>query len=322
MSNVGVEFGFFNNRISGNVEYFNKASIDLIYAKPLPGSTGNTSITTNIGAIRNYGWEIELSSTNIRKSNFEWKTSLNLSFIKNEITKLTQESFVNGTKRWAVGQSLYDFHLVEWAGVDPNTGMGMWWYDKVDPNTGAVTREKTSDYSLANAEESKRYVGSSLPDFTGGLNNYFRIGQFDVNALFNFSFGSKILDYSYSSLMSGFASAGYQQSVDVLKAWTKPGDVTDVPMNVMRQNNNNSTSTRFLFDNDYIRLKSLTLGYNVKKELIENFGLNGIRIFLQADNLWTWQSHKGIDPEQSLAGTTNSRSYNLKTISLGFNLNF
>lgn len=95
-----------------------------------------------------------------------------------------------------------------------------------------------------------------------------------------------------------------------------------MPINILRQNNNNATSTRFLFKNDYIRLKAATLGYNLDKKYVEQIGLSGFRIFVQADNLWTWQSHKGIDPEQGVAGTTDSRSYNLRTISLGFNLNF
>ena len=320
LTNVGLEFGLFNNRITGNVEYFNKESIDLIYSKPIPGSTGNTSITTNVGSIRNYGWEFDITSLNFTKGNFQWRTSLNMTFTKNKITELTQASFINGTKRWAVGQSLYDFYLVEWAGVDTQTGMGTWWYDK---NTnGVITREKTTDYTLANTESSKRYVGSSLPKFTGGLTNYFRLGAFDLNTLFNFSYGSYIYDSSYASLMSGFSSAGYQQSVDVLGAWQKPGDISNVPINILRQNNNNATSTRFLFKNDYIRLKAATLGYNLDKKYVEQIGLSGFRIFVQADNLWTWQSHKGIDPEQGVAGTTDSRSYNLRTISLGFNLNF
>lgn len=319
--NAGAEIGFLKNRITVNVDYFNKRSIDLIYAKPLPGSTGNTSITTNVGALRNYGWEFDISSLNISSDKFQWRTSLNLTFEKNRITKLTQESFINGTKRWEVGSSLYDFFLVEWAGVDTKTGMGTWWYDKKDAQ-GNVTREKTTDYNLANAEASKRYMGSSLPKFRGGFTNSFKYGSFDLNALFNFSFGSYIYDSSYASLMSGFSSPGNQQSVDVKNAWQKPGDITNVPVNIMANNQNNALSSRFLFKNDFIRLKSLTFGYNVKEDLLETMGVSSMRVFLQGDNVWTWQSHKGIDPEQSLAGTTNSRSYNLRTISLGFSIGF
>lgn len=155
-----------------------------------------------------------------------------------------------------------------------------------------------------------------------GFTNSLKYGSFDLNALFNFSFGSYIYDSSYASLMSGFSSPGNQQSIDVKNAWQKPGDITDVPINIMANNQNNALSSRFLFKNDFIRLKSLTFGYNVSEDLLGKMGVSSMRIFLQGDNVWTWQSHKGIDPEQSLAGTTNSRSYNLRTISLGFSIGF
>ena len=321
--NVGAEIGLFKNRITVNFDYFQKKSVDLIYDKPLPGSTGNTpsSIVTNVGSIKNDGWELDITSKNFKNENFEWTTNLNLYKFKNKITELTQESFIKGTKRWAVGTSLYDFYLAEWAGVDPQTGMGTWYYS-VTNTDGTVSREITSNYTLANATGSRIYKGSSLPDITGGFGNYFRYKSFDLNILFNFSYGAYMYDSQYAALMSGFSAAGRQQSVDVMNAWQKPGDITDVPINIMVQNNNNAQSTRFLYKNDYVRLKSLTLGYNVNSSLTKSFGVNQFRIFLQGDNLWTWQSHNGIDPEQSIAGTTNYRSYNLRTMSLGVTIGF
>lgn len=319
-SNYGIDFGLFNNRITGNVEYFVKKSVDLIYSKPLSPSTGNTEITTNVGGLKNYGWEVSLNTVNIDTPNFQWKSNINLSFIKSKITELTQESFLNGTKRWEVGRSIYDFYLPVWVGVDSNTGMGLWQTTSVDKD-GNTVYGTTSNYDVAFASH-RQYVGSSLPDVTGGFSNYFRIGNFDLNALINFSFGSYVYDSSYSALMSGFSSLGNQQSSDVKNAWQQPGDISSTPINIAGQNNNNSTSTRFLFKNDYVRLKSLTLGYNIPKDVIESFGANSFRVFFQADNIFTWQSHKGIDPEQSITGLTNSRSYPLRTYSLGVTVNF
>lgn len=319
-SNIGLDFGLFNNRLSGSVEYFSKESIDLIYAKPVPGSTGNTSMTTNVGAIKNYGWEVNLNSVNIQSEKFSWRTNLNLSFIKNKLTELTQESYITGTKRWEVGRSIYDFYIPVWAGVDPADGMGMWRTRTVDA-LGNVVYGTTKSYTEANANH-REYVGSALPDVTGGLTNTFQIGNLDLNVLVNFSFGGYIYDSSYAGLMRGFSSAGAQQSVDTKNAWQKPGDITDTPINIMRQNNNSDTSTRFLFKNDYVRLKAITLGYTIPKDMIEPLGLDNFRVFVQADNVWTYQTHKGIDPEQSIGGTTDNRSYPLRTISLGVNVNF
>lgn len=115
-----------------------------------------------------------------------------------------------------------------------------------------------------------------------------------------------------------------QQSTDVKKAWQNPGDITDVPMNIatISYTLNSSTSTRFLFNNDYIRLKSITLGYNISPETLETIGAKSLRLFFQADNIFTWQSHKGIDPEQGISGVTGNYSPLMKTLSVGFTLGF
>ncbi len=317
MANVGLDFTFLNNRIEGSAEYYNKESVDLIYAQPLPLSTGNATITTNVGSVRNYGWEFMVRTRNIITNDFTWSTNFNFSIDNNEITELTQDSYIEGTKRWEEGRSLYEFYIREWAGVDPEDGYGMWYKDEVDAN-GEPTGERvlTKDY----AEADRYYVGESLPDLVGGFTTDFRYKNFDLNALFNFSFGAQIYDYSYAGLMSGFTDPGYQQSPDLAARWQEPGDITDVPLLLQAQNDFSSTSTRFLFDNDYVRLKSVTLGYNLPQNTLENLDMSRFRIYLRGDNLWTWHSHFGIDPEQSIAGTTNSRSYILKTVSLGLNI--
>ncbi|MCB0375024.1 MAG: TonB-dependent receptor, partial [Sinomicrobium sp.] len=111
-------------------------------------------------------------------------------------------------------------------------------------------------------------------------------------------------------------------SPDLSQRWQNPGDITDVPLLLASNNDFNATSTRFLYKNDYVRLKALNIGYNLPEDAISRFGVSRLRFFLQGDNLLTFQSHKGIDPEQSLAGTTNSRSFNQRIFSFGMNLEF
>ncbi|WP_066221196.1 SusC/RagA family TonB-linked outer membrane protein [Formosa haliotis] len=319
-ANIGLDFGFFNDRISGSLEFYNKASKDLIYNQPLAISTGNDAITTNVGAIKNYGFELEIKTRNIQNTNFQWNTDFNISKNEMEITELTQESFINGTKRWEVGRSTYEFYMQEWAGVDPETGMGQWYKDVLDAD-GEPTGEKeiTTQYS----EASRNYTGaSSLPDLVGGMNNYLRYKNFDLSFLFNFSVGSYIYDSSYANLMGSMESVGRAASKDIANRWQQPGDVTDVPMLTTANNDFNSTSTRFLFENDYLRLKALNFGYNFDQNTAEKLGFTQLRVYFQGDNLWTLQSHKGLDPEQSFAGTTNSRTYNQRIMSLGVNLQF
>lgn len=315
--NAGVEFGLFNNRLEGGVEYYNKKSIDLAYNQPLTTSTGNATYFTNVGSLRNYGIEVSLNSKNIISDDITWTTGLNFSFDRNEITELTQDSFINGSKRWEVGRSLYDFYLREWAGVDSADGRGMWYMDSVDA-AGNTVKVTTKDYNQA----TRYYSKSSLPDVIGGFTNYFRYKNFDLNILFNFSYGGYLYDSQYASLMSGFSGAGRAASVDIADRWQNPGDETDVPLLLNSANNHASSSTRFLFKNDYVRLKALTLGYNLPDVFAEKMNMSKFRLYLQGDNLWTYQSHKGLDPEQNLAGTTNNTGYNMRTVSLGVKVEF
>ncbi len=320
-SNLGIEFKLLNNRLGANVEYYDRESVDLIYDKPLPPSTGNSSIRTNVGAVRNYGLEVTLTSTNIETANITWTTTLNFSRDKNEITELTQDGFISGTKRWEVGRSLYDFYIQEWAGVNPDNGYGMWYADVLDSDGNPTgERETTETYSDA----TRYYAGkSSLPDLIGGFSSYLRVGNFDLNVLLNYSFGSYIYDSQYARLMNGLESPGDGSlSVDALKRWKQPGDVTDVPLLIADNHDFNAQSTRFLFKNDYLRLRAINIGYNLPDQMLERVGLSGLRIYFQGDNLLTFASHKGLDPEQSIAGTTNNRSFNQRIASMGINLTF
>ncbi len=317
--NVGLDFALLNNKLQGTFEYYNKETIDLIYTKPLPISTGSSGITTNVGSIRNYGYEATLTGKIIDKDDLQWSIGVNAALATNEITELSQDEFIKGTKKWKVGKSLYDFFIREWAGVDQADGYGMWYKDVLD-DTGKPTgvKETTKDYSKA----TRYYQGSSLPDVTGGLTTDLKYKNFDFNVLFNFSLGSQVYDYSYAGLMNGFSRPGYTASTDIAGRWQKPGDVTDIPLLLNSQNDFNSTSTRFLFDNDYVRLKAITLGYTIPKNIVNKTSLQNVRLYVRGDNLFTFQSHEGLDPEQNLAGTTDNRSSLLKTFSIGLNVQF
>ncbi len=317
-TNVGVDFTLFNRVLSGSVDYYNKESVDLIYDQPVASSNGIQDITTNVGSVRNYGWEVSLRSNNISTEDFSWSTGLNFSLDKNEITELTQDEFVNGSKLWKVGNSLFDFYIREWAGVDPADGYGMWYIDELDADDNVIGRTTTKNYNLA----TRYQQGSSLPDIIGGFTSNFRYKQFDLSFLLNFSFGGKLLDTDYSGLINSFENPGGNAHPDTAVRWQNPGDVTDHPLLLASNNDFSARSTRFLFDNDYVRLKSLTFSYNVPKSTLERTGITGVRLFIQADNIFTWQSHKGIDPEQAFNGLTGNRSPLSKTITSGITLEF
>lgn len=328
--NVGIDYGFLNNRISGSLEYYNKKSVDLLFAKPLPPSVGDSEYFTNIGTVKNSGLEFQVQTINVRTNDLFWRTSFNISNNVNEILELPQDEIISGTKKLRVGRSLYDFFTYEYAGVDSETGDALWFMDTgdlvFDETTGEVVLDDdgkpvydnyekvtTNDYSQA----SKYYFGSSLPDLIGGFSSYFAYKGFDLNMLFNFSIGAQLMDYEYAGLMGSIERYGEQLSVDIEDRWQKPGDETNVPKLYASNNDYNAVSSRFLFDNDYLRLKALTLGYNLPESIVNKINIDALRIYLQADNILTIQSHKGIDPEQNIAGTTNARSNMMKTYSIG-----
>ena len=317
--NIGVDFELFNGIISGTLEYYNKESVDLILDKPLPRSLGVNKIVTNIGSIKNYGWEASLRSNNFNSDDFTWTTGINFALNKNEWTKLPQDEILNGSKRYKVGGSIFDFFIREWAGVDPADGRGMWFVDVLDTNGDVIDKVTTKSYDNATRYEQGK---TSLPDIEGGFTSFIRYKQFDLNVLFNFSFGAYLLDTDYSSLINPFENPGGSAHPDNFNAWKTPGDMTNFPLLLASNNDHASRSTRFLYKNDYVRLKSLTFGYNLPRSMIERMGLSKLRLFLQADNIFTWQSHKGIDPEQAFNGVSNNRSPLSKTITSGIVLEF
>lgn len=316
--NFGTEFTLFEGKLEGGIEYYSKESIDLIYDKPLALSTGNESIKTNVGAIKNYGVEFSFNSMVVSQEDLTVNLGINFSFDRNKITNLTQEEFINGSKKWKVGKSLYDFFIAESAGVDPEDGYQMWYKD-VETNQGVKTGERitTKEYG----EATRYYMDkSSLPKMLGGFNANVSYKKFDLSALFNFSFGSYVYDSVYASLMSGFESPGRAGHPDLVNRWQAPGDQTNVPLFLNGQNDFNSRSSRFLFKNNYIRLRGINLGYTFEESWMEKYQVQGLRVYFQGDNIFTYQSHKGIDPEQALSGLTNYRSHQMKTFSLGVNI--
>ncbi|KIX21970.1 hypothetical protein SY27_04630 [Flavobacterium sp. 316] len=318
-TSIGLDYGILNNRITGSIDYYNKKSIDLILNKPLATSLGVQDITTNIGSVKNSGFEFVINTKNISTDNFVWNTSLNLSKNTNEILSLVDENGIDrGSKRWEVGRSIFDFYIAEWAGVDPADGKAMWYEDVLDVNGNVVGQQTTKVY----ADATRKFFGTSLPDFEGGFSSYLKYRQFDLNLIFNFSVGAQILDTDYSGITNSFSRPGANAHPDVFDRWQNPGDVTDYPRLTIDNNDSNARSTRYLFDNDYLRLKSLTLGYSLPSELLSRTGIDNVRLFIQADNVLTFQSHKGIDPEQSFDGTTNRRSPQYRTFTTGVKVSF
>jgi TonB-linked SusC/RagA family outer membrane protein len=316
--NLGVDFSFFNNRLQGTIEYYNKISDNLLFDVPLPSSTGINSITQNIGTMSNKGIDLAIGYTPIRTSKFDWRIDLNMTHFKNEITKLPQEQIILGTKKLMVGRSQYDFWIREYAGVDPANGDALFYRDVLDAS-GQPTGERNTTNNIT--QGSFYYKGTSLPDFTGGLNNTLSYGNVDLSFLFTFQSGGKFYDGNYASLMH-VGSYGTAWHSDILNRWTTPGQVTDVPRIQNALANQSGISTRFLYDASFINLKNISLGYNMPKSFASSIGISGAKIFAAVDNAKLWaKGNKGMDPQRSITGVSDYTYPIFRTFTVGLNVN-
>ena len=322
---LGVDFGLFSNRLTGSFTYYNRKSKDLLMARPLPISAGITSYNDNIGQVKNSGFEIDMKGLILDSKDFSWDLGFNLTLQKNEVTQLPEEQIKGfnaaNNKRIQIGYSMYSWYLQEYAGVDPQDGKPMWYKDIVDTEGKVTGRETEKTYSSA----TRYMVGDALPYATGGINTNFNWKGISLNVITSFALGGKLLDTDKAGLMSLFSNdrTGYQASKDALKRWQKPGDVTNVPYLAGASLNYNSSSTLWLVKGDYLRVRSITLGYDLAKiKSVKQLGLGSAKIYVSADNPFTLFGSEGLDPEQGLSGVTTNTSSSLKVLSFGLNLEF
>ncbi|MBX2930789.1 MAG: TonB-dependent receptor [Chitinophagaceae bacterium] len=322
--NIGFDFAFFKRRLQGTVEYFNRVSNDLLFDVPQPISTGYLSAFQNIGTLKNTGIEIQLGYNIIRKKNFDWRADLNLTHYKNKFTKLPpgqrENGIVSGTKKLMEGRSMYDFWLVEFAGVNAATGEAMFYKDVLGTD-GKPTGQRVLTNSYSEAANSRGYHGSAIPDFYGGLTNSFRYKNFDLSFLFTFSYGSKFYDGNYSNLMH-IGEFGQAWSTDILNRWQKPGDITNVPrVQNGVQATQAGTSTRFLMDGSYLNFKNITLSYTLPKNVTDKLKISGVQIFGNVDNVVLFSAKKGMNPQLNFSGVNDATYPPFRTVTFGINVN-
>ena len=323
-SDIGVEFGFFKNRLSGEIDYYNRKTTDLLYNVPVPGNSGFATQLSNIGAMRNSGFEFLLNTTNIASKSFRWTSSLNVSLNKNELLKLDgdQKIIPGNDGRYlnslVVGQSIGIFYGPKFAGADPQNGDAL--YYEEDGKT------KTNDYNSAG----NFVVGNPNPDVIAGFTNTLTYKGIELSFLFQGVFGNQIINGGGGFMSSSFDWFDNQTS-DQLKRWQNPGDITNVPQLRFGEGNGTSASSRYVYDGDYIRLKSLTLAYNFSPELLAKLKLKSFRVYASGVNLLTFTNYPGWDPEVNTdyrttlnknQGADFYAAPQIRNVSFGFNIGF
>ena len=343
--NIGMDFELFHGYLNGSVEFFNRVTSDLLYNKNVPLSAGNPTgyIPVNVGSIGNIGVEVTLDGNIINRKNFKWDWNLNLSTYKNTVLSLDESVSENGIRSGnriiKVGGSIYEAYMYKYAGVDPETGKGLYYGEflKEDdtpvarPTQEQIDKELTYTKTTSNFAEASQYdLGTVLPDLFGGFGTSLSFYGFDLSAQFSFQLGGKYYDGTYQNLMHTQASAGSAWHKDILKAWTPENKNTDVPINDGDVQVAQSAVDRFMVSASYLSVNNVTLGYTLPQKWSRKIGLENFRIYVAGDNLAVLTARKGIDPRFSMglgsmtSGTgLNSGYYSaLRNVTGGITLTF
>ncbi|SFJ19892.1 SusC/RagA family TonB-linked outer membrane protein [Myroides guanonis] len=301
---AALEFGLFKDRVNASVAWYQNRSSNQLIAIQLPKITGFPSVTDNFGAtVQNRGWEFTLNTSNLQKANWNWTTNFNISLPENKLTSfpgLEESTYKN---RYVIGKSINIVGVYNYEGIDPNSGL-----------------YKFTDYdqnNLINASDKKVFKEVEMK-FHGGLQNTISYKNFSLDFLFQFV---KQTNYNYDKVMTvpGLLSSNYP--VEAINRWTPTtpnGNYTAATTsnsNAFEQITTMWESNRAISDASFIRFKNLSLAYQYS---FPKLGVEMIRLYVQAQNLWTWTNYYGIDPEFTNIGNLPP----LRAISFGAQLTF
>ena len=315
--NFGVDYILIGGRISGSVDVYRRRSTDLLLNRTLPQTSGYASISENVGELDNRGIEIAIQSTNIDAGGFRWTTNFNIAFQDQKLLSLF-EGEENIGAATQVGQPLNLWYNFDYAGVNPATGRPMY-YDR----NGELTYLPTTGSTIGDENDDRRILGNTNSDFFGGITNTVQYKGFTLDVLFQFDYGKDGRDgtgnFSYDPYESRLNL--YSQLQDLV--WRQPGDITSFPRpNIAAELGGRTIGTpRLLQDLSYIRLKQVTLSYDLPLNWLSALNLTNARVYVQGINLATWTNFTGLDPEFT-GGTATGVFPPSKNVTLGVQLGF
>ena len=312
MASLGLEAELFG-RVNVTLDLYNIDNKNILLAVPLAPSTGFFEFMDNVGTVNNKGIEVAIDADIFDTKDFGWNVGANIGFNKNKVVHLPNGSFTSGYKNTQLiqeGEDIYTWSMVKWAGVDPANGDPLWESVAED---GTVTT--TNDIALATVQN----VGKATPMFQGGVNTAIRYKGFTLSATGNFIYGNKILNYTRTSMDSDGAYLAYNQmSIENGLGWTRwSEDMTDAqkaaathPLPKANGNKkSNELSSRYLEDGSYFRLKNVTLSYDFPQAWMKKAKMQGLRVYVSGDNLWTVTKFSGMDPEVDTEDAVYSTNY-------------
>lgn len=325
--NVGFDFSFFQGRLSGTLEYFQRQTGNMLYNKPVNPSLGYSSFPMNVGSMRNNGVELELLATPIRTADFTWSINFNMTYQHNKILKLAPEldgKWINGSYYWAEGGSMYNLYLVKYAGVDTETGLPLYWAkDANDQEFKTTSWQLAYSGNTADGTKANRCpTGDLLPPVFGGFGTTLSWKGIDATIQFGYQIGGKIWDYGYQMLMHAGFNPGTALHEDALMSWTPENPTATVPVLDNTWQYNNSSSDRWLTSARYFAINNINVGYTFPSKLTKKWYMDAVRIYVAADNVALWSARKGLDPRQSFIQSYAASYSSLRTISAGIKVTF
>lgn len=337
-TNLALEFGLFNNRITGTVEYFNRDSKNLLQDVPISMVSGFGTTLKNVGEINNRGLEIDLGGDIIRKEDFRWSASVNASFIKSKVTKLYSNGSTpqgqdiiwydptGGDARamfiYREGQSTLSLYGYEWAGTNPANGKNMYYVNKEGATGDLMYNGRAATYNYNNAAFT--IIGDAMPDVYGGLNTDVAYKGFTLALNFNYKIGGKLYDGAFKDAADdGYYWERIRAQYYYDRMWTPSNTTGSLP----KLDGNDLTdpmqySTRQMHDATFLRLKNVTLGYTLPKKWVNKAGASNARVYFNGANLLTFSKYKIADPEVNQYGTRGWETPFGKTYTFGIELSF
>ena len=350
--NLGLDLGFFNERIGFTMDIYRKTTRDLLLNATLPYTSGYVTAMKNIGKVRNQGIELTLNTVNIDKKDFKWSTNFNIAFNKNEVLELTEgQTALLSTAQFDQNYNSQPNYIAK---VGYPMGMmygyiyeGTYKYDDFDKsgNTYTLKGDVPHYSSEANTQpgmpkykdlngdgiingDDRTMIGRGTPIHTGGFTNNFEYKGFDLNIFFQWSYGNDVINANRLFFESGFQKKReLNQFASYANRWTPENPNSDIPA-ATNSASNLVISSRIVEDASFLRLKSVTLGYNIPQTFLSKYKISNARVYVAAQNLWTWTGYSGYDPEVSIRdsaltpGLDYSSYPRALNISFGINLGF
>lgn len=296
--NVGLDVDFMD-RVNFSVDVYRRDNEDLLQNVTLPGTSGISSQLQNVGTVRNYGIEFQITTQNVQSTRFNWNTTLTLSSNKNEVIKLSNGEAINsGNFRFEEGYDMNSVYMRKWIGVNPQTGAPQWEVVTRDEDGEITSRAVTEDYGTANSQ----IIGTTTPKFLGGLNNSLQYGNLSLNIFFTFNQGSQDYVGGGGNDHGAYMTTNKRKLQPGESYWRQPGDNATYPAQIVNGNNSSQLeSSLYLYDSSYLRLRNARVAYDLPSDgsILQAIGMRSLRVYASGDNLLTFSSYPGRDPAGS-----------------------